>query len=172
MPSSAPVSRRARENCCASTGTFRQQREFPAQASHQAIPSASVPRRNDVSVFKQQLRDALTAAMKERDKTAVTALRSALAAIDNAEAVEARDLAAAVSDHIAGAVAGLGAGEVERRTLTMAEAATIVTAEATTRQVAAEEYERLGQIDGANRLRAEAAVLLGRVALPPADRQM
>jgi hypothetical protein len=38
--------------------------------------------------LRQRLREAISAAMKERDRVAVTALRSTLAAIDNAEAVD------------------------------------------------------------------------------------
>ena len=38
--------------------------------------------------LRQNLRDALTTAIKSRDRVAVAALRSALAAIDNAEAVD------------------------------------------------------------------------------------
>jgi hypothetical protein len=41
------------------------------------------------SSLRRRLRDALVAAMKERDRVAVTVLRSTPAAIDNAEAVDA-----------------------------------------------------------------------------------
>jgi uncharacterized protein YqeY len=172
------------------------------------------------------MRRALTAAMKSRDRPAVTALRSALAAIDNAEAVDiaatpqaaggpapsaeaqpgegraasveaqpgeerpasvdaqpgeghaarvdtepgegrsasAEDPSAGqreptVAGRIAGAAVGLGAAEVERRTLTPAETQAIVRGEVAERQTAAHAYERAGRPGHAERLRAEAEVL-------------
>jgi uncharacterized protein len=90
------------------------------------------------------LRDELTAAIKARDRVAVAALRSALAAIANAEAVP---------------VDGLGAVEVERRHLTEADLRSIVVAEVRDRLAAATGYEERGRADVAERLRAEAEVL-------------
>lgn len=91
---------------------------------------------------------------------AVAALRSALAAIDNAEAVDASfaptvDLAG----EIANSAVGPGAGDVQRRTLSEAQMAGVVRAEITDRRAAAAEYERVGQHDRAARLRGEADVL-------------
>ena len=59
--------------------------------------------------MRARLRQDLTAAMKARDAVAVTALRSAIAAIDNAEAVEVpgEPTAPVGSEHFAGAVPGL-----------------------------------------------------------------
>ena len=125
---------------------------------------------DDLSVFRQRLRDALTAAMKLRHPNAVRALRSALAAMDNAEAVDVSETPTALSGRIAGAIAGLGATEVERRTLTVSEATDIVRTEATERQIAAEQYERLGEAGEAERLLAEAAVLLEQLDASPAER--
>src|ERR1035437_10610742 len=57
-----------------------------------------------------------------RDRIAVSALRSALSAISNAEAISPPPaVAGAGSPHIAGAVAGLDAGEAQRRALSAAE---------------------------------------------------
>lgn len=108
--------------------------------------------------MRQRLRSALTAAMRRRDRVAVSALRSGLAAIDNAEAV---DRPADVNGSLAieQIAVGLGANEVGRRLLTEAEMAAIVGAEATDRDAAAGDYDRLGQPDRAAQLRAEAAVL-------------
>lgn len=103
--------------------------------------------------------------MKRRDTVAVAALRSALAEIANAEAVDVAGtatLAAATvsaSEHVAGAAAGLGAAEVERRILTEAQVIAIVVADAADRERAADEYDRAGRATDAERLRAEAAVL-------------
>jgi uncharacterized protein len=112
-----------------------------------------------------RLRLALRAAMKARDTAAVSVLRSALSALSNAEAVdnaEAADpdpAAEGGSPHIAGAVAGLGAGEVQRRHLTEAQVSQILQAEITDRHRAAREYDEAGHPDWAGRLRHEAAVL-------------
>ncbi|GAA3465184.1 GatB/YqeY domain-containing protein [Saccharothrix longispora] len=115
--------------------------------------------------MRASLRDSLTAALKSRDRVAVAALRSALAAIGNAEAVPVDRPADGVpadvtgSEHVAGAAAGLGAAEAERRHLTEADLRSIVEDEVRERSVAALEYERLGRDDLAERLRAEAEVL-------------
>jgi uncharacterized protein len=110
---------------------------------------------------RERLRAALPAALKARDAVAVAALRSALAAIDNAEAVEGAPAPppGAGSAPIAGAVVGLGAAEVERRRLTDAQMAAIVRAEVAEREAAARAYERADRHERAERLRAEAGVL-------------
>jgi uncharacterized protein YqeY len=108
-----------------------------------------------------RLRAALPAAMKARDAAAVAALRSALAAIDNAEAADVGEAPAPVinSADVAGSVVGVGAAEAPRRVLTEAEAAAIVRAEVADRLAAAHDYEQVGRLDRAERLRAEAAAL-------------
>jgi uncharacterized protein len=124
------------------------------------------------------MRRDLTAAMKARDKPAIAALRSTLAAIDNAEAVDAAQVPPAGAGHptseelppagrerpagegaIAGAALGVGAAEVERRALTAAETEALVRREVAERQRAADAYERAGQAPHAERLRAEAELL-------------
>jgi uncharacterized protein len=107
------------------------------------------------------LRMALVDALKGRDAVALAALRSAPAAIDNAEAVSTSGTppAESTSQHVAGAVPGLGAAEVARRRLTKAEMDGVVEHEIAERRMAAAEYERLGDQDRAMRLRAEALVL-------------
>ncbi|HEY6708307.1 MAG TPA: hypothetical protein VJB61_12030 [Actinomycetota bacterium] len=163
--------------------------------------------------LRDRLSRALPAAMKARDRPAMTALRSALAAIDNAGAVdptravrtdedpqvapsEARpsgpdetgsgpaesagvgsqhpstgsgpghsDLGAARAGHpeFAGTAAGVGATEVERRSLSQAQMEAIVRTEIADRETAATGYERAGQPERAERLRAEANVLLSHL---------
>jgi uncharacterized protein len=110
--------------------------------------------------LRQRLRGALPAAIKARDAAAVAALRSALAAIDNAEAADAAQAppGAAHAD-LAGTVAGVGAAEVERRRLTEAQVVAIVRAEVADRQAAARDYEQAGHRRHAERLRAEAGIL-------------
>jgi uncharacterized protein len=120
--------------------------------------------------LRERLRRALPVAMKARDRLAVAALRSALAAIDNAGAVDPPRPPPGIGDpapagsvaghpELAGTVAGVGAAEVERRDLTQAQMEGIVRAEVADREAAALGYERGGQLEVAERLRGEADVL-------------
>jgi hypothetical protein len=116
--------------------------------------------------------------MKERDTVAASALRSALSAIANAEAVPlpaassgppARPTAQS-SPHFAGAAAGLGAAEVSRREVTEDEAATIAAAEAADRRAAARDYQAAGHADRAGHLRREAQAIESALDItPPRD---
>src|SRR4029077_17664462 len=72
-------------------------------------------------LWRHKLREALLAARKDRDATRVSALRSALSAIDNAETPDGARVDAPSSGMIAGGVVGLGAAEVARRDLSDAE---------------------------------------------------
>ncbi|HVV08941.1 GatB/YqeY domain-containing protein [Amycolatopsis sp.] len=118
--------------------------------------------------IREELRNALKAALKNRERAAIGALRSALAAIDNAEAVPAGQRVDTTigNEHVAGAALGVGAADAARRNLTEAEVRSIVTNEAGERTDAAAEYERLGRGERAEQLRAEAAVLQ-RFLAPP-----
>jgi uncharacterized protein YqeY len=111
--------------------------------------------------MRTSLRADLKAALKDRNRVAVTALRSALAAIENAESVPADHPldSSTGNEHVAGAAAGLGAADAERRQLTEADQRAIVENEMRERSAAADEYEQIGRIDLAERLRAEAEVL-------------
>jgi uncharacterized protein YqeY len=111
--------------------------------------------------MRNLLRRNLNTALKARDQVAVSALRSAVAAIDNAEAVDVSSapLRVAGNEHFAGATAGLGSGEVERCKLSEADMHAIIRAQVDERSEAAREYERLGRPDVADRLRREADVL-------------
>ena len=103
-----------------------------------------------------------------RNQVAVSALRSALSAISNAEAVSAPPaVAAASSPYIAGATAGPGAGDAPRRHLSAADLEQIVRAEVSERLLAARDYERAGHADWARRLRSEASVLMLAAAGEP-----
>jgi uncharacterized protein YqeY len=97
--------------------------------------------------------------MKDRDRVATAALRSALAAIDNAEAVDLSAAPRAQPGRIVGGVAGLGAGEVARRAITDDDVRAIVADAIAEREVAAAQYETLRRQGDAERLRVEAAVL-------------
>lgn len=103
--------------------------------------------------------------MKARDRVAVAALRSALTAIENAEAVDR----AATADRglaIEQTPAGIGVAEVPRRMLTEVQVTAIVRAEVTDRESAAGDYDRAGRPERAERLRAEAGVLSAHLAEP------
>ncbi len=113
------------------------------------------------------MRAALPAAMKARDKITVAALRSALAAIENAGAVATPDAPTPLigNSGVAGAAIGVGATEVARRDLSEAHVTEIVRGEIAERQRAAATYEQAGRYDRARALHDEAAVLtahLGR----------
>ena len=97
------------------------------------------------SPLRQRLEAALREALRARDTVARPALRSALAAIDNATAVPPGQApAVAASLHVADAVAGLGAGEAERRRLTEADIENIVRAEVVPKGYAGTEPKRGG----------------------------
>ncbi|NJC70528.1 GatB/YqeY domain-containing protein [Planosporangium thailandense] len=123
----------------------------PSSTSGTGRPDPAVP-------LRQRLREALPAAMKARDRVAVTALRSALAAVDNAEAVDGV-VSGPGSLAIEQTPVGVGAAEVARRALTEAQVERIVRAEAAERVAAAREYEDAGRPERAEQLRREAAVL-------------
>ena len=97
--------------------------------------------------------------MKARDHTALHAVRSALAAIDNASAVDGPKPTGIETGPIAKAVSGLGAADVPRRHLTDEEATDLVRQELAERRSAAADYRRLGQRGEADRLEAEAEIL-------------
>jgi uncharacterized protein len=117
-----------------------------------------------VSVWSR-LQVALRAAMKDRDTVAMSALRSALGAIANAEAVPlpeasvGRPVPPSENVPIAGSVAGLAGAEIGRRVLTEDEAAGIAAAEAADRRAAARDYQAAGHTDRAGRLRREAQAI-------------
>ena len=115
---------------------------------------------SDAAALRATLRRDLTAAMKARDTDAVTALRTAIAAIDNAEAVAAPQAApAATSEHFAGARAGLGAAEAARRQLTGDELQAILRGQLAEYAREADNSAAHGQAAAAERLRNQASLL-------------
>ena len=108
--------------------------------------------------------------MKARDMVTVRAIRSALGAIDNAEAVDQSVGAESVDadSTIAGAVSGAGSTEVRRRTLDSGEIAALLQAEVDDRRAAADDYRAAGAGDRsderADLLRAEADVIAGFIS--------
>ena len=110
----------------------------------------------------------LTAAMKARDPDAVAALRTAIAAIGNAEAVAAPGRnPAATSAHVAGAHSGLGAAEAARRELASSDLHAILRGLIAEHSREADRYDALVQPGAAQRLRRQARVIAAY--LPPED---
>jgi len=120
-----------------------------------------------VDDVRASMRTALKEAMRGRDKLAVSALRSGLSAIDNAEAVPTEPTSFVDGESpIAGAAIGLGATEAARRELTLEDVRALLRGEVDERRKAADEIEGAGHPDRADDLRREAdlldAVLTGR----------
>ena len=111
---------------------------------------------DDLAALTERLRTARTDAMRRRDRAATSALRTALSAIANAEAVDASIAPDPHSASIAGAVTGVGAAEVARRELGLAQVVAIVRAEIDDLRASADEYDGLGQDEQAAELRAGA----------------
>lgn len=105
------------------------------------------------------MRADLGVAMKARNSRAISALRTAIAAIDNAESVDSTAEIAPASAHIAGATIGLGTAEVPRRSLSPAQVHAILRAQIDDRSAEADRYETLGQIEAAEGLRGEAQII-------------
>ncbi|MFI1096811.1 hypothetical protein [Streptomyces sp. NPDC020917] len=103
--------------------------------------------------------------MRARDKVAVSALRSALATLDNAEAVPV-DESALRGVALEQSPVGAGATEAARRELGEDEVTAVVRAEADERLDAAAQLTAPAHADHATRLRAEAAVLLSLLDAP------
>lgn len=112
--------------------------------------------------LRERLSSALGPAMKARDRVAVAALRSAMAAIGNAEAVpvDTAPRAGAVED----AATGVGAADAPRRHLSEDDVRAVVVGEVEERDGAARELASLGRAEDAARLTAEADVLRRHLA--------
>ncbi|XVX19889.1 hypothetical protein ACQP1U_16595 [Actinomycetota bacterium] len=115
--------------------------------------------------IRAALRTAMASAMKERDREALAACRTALAAIDNVEAapVEHAPPAGAVE----GSAVGVGAADRARRELSEEEMRAVVQTEIDERRAAAETL-RAEHAQRARVLEGEALVLEGLLAAPPA----
>ena len=105
------------------------------------------------------LQSSLLPAMRAGDKDTVAVVRSALAAIANAEAVPVESATPLTDGPIAGAAVGLGSTEAARRELSEDEVREIVEGERQERIRAAEESEAGGLGEYAARLRTQAAAL-------------
>ena len=118
--------------------------------------------------LREELRRHLNQAMRDRDRVATAALRDAIAALDNAEAIDpVDDVTSAAGAYVAGGVVGLGAAEAERRVLDLVSQRAILRADMEARLDAAATYEHRGHPARGAQLRVEADVL--RAVLEAAD---
>ena len=100
--------------------------------------------------YRNRIRADLLRAMKERDRATTMTLRSLLAAIDNAEAVEVA----------AAPIPTLGrSNDVPRKLLTEEDVRQILHEEAGARRAAMADYQRLGHKEAAAALHAEIALI-------------
>lgn len=110
-----------------------------------------------VQDLRSALRADLLTAMKARRSEVVSALRTALAAVDNAEAVAVPNAPMeSASEHVAGAGIGVGSTETERRTLSIDEVRSLLRVQVQERVTEAELYDSYGRSEAAERLRREA----------------
>lgn len=112
-----------------------------------------------VDEWKSLLRAAIRDALRARERTALSAFRDVLAAIDNAEAVGLDRAPAAQSEVIAGAAQGVGAGDLARRELSPGYVREIVEREIRERRESATSYASLGREDAADELKQQADAL-------------
>ena len=108
------------------------------------------------------LRQELMNAMRRRDTAVIPVLRSAIAAIDNAESVEPAHVPI-VDSPIAGSAGGLGASEVERADLGRQEQRTIVEREIVELASHVDRLTRLCRRDEADATRRAMEILRGVV---------
>ncbi|WP_036527444.1 GatB/YqeY domain-containing protein [Nocardia sp. CNY236] len=111
---------------------------------------------SDRPALRERMRSELFAAMKSRDRTVSSALRSALGAVDDAEAVE---VAGPPAGALENSPTGLGVAEAAPRELTEDDVERIVRAEIDERLSAARQFEAHGRTDRAAVLHAEAKAL-------------
>jgi hypothetical protein len=123
-------------------------------------PEHAPGRADEAQALRRALRQGLITAMKARDTGAVAALRTAIAAIDNAQAVPASAQAqTAASAHIAGARSGPGSTEATRRQLSRGELQHILRAQIVEHAREADRYHALNQVKAAEQLRHQARTL-------------
>jgi uncharacterized protein len=109
--------------------------------------------------LRTRLQSALLPAMRAGDADTVAVVRSALAALANAEAVRVPSSGPLADGPIAGSATGVGSTEAPRRTLTGDEVRAVVERERQERLRAAEESQAGGLGEYAARLKAQAATL-------------
>jgi len=123
-------------------------------------PEIAPDQAHGAQALRDALRQGLTAALKARDAEALAALRTAIAAIDNAEAIATTDAQRPVtSADIVGASNGVGSTEAVRQSLSVGQLRDIVSEQIAECAREADRYDLLGQPDAAQRLRHRARIL-------------
>lgn len=97
---------------------------------------------NTQELVRDKLRTALLRAMRDRDPETVSALRSVLGALDNAES---SGIIAPRAGAIEASAVGIGRADAARRELTDADVCHVIQMEIDERRRAAEEYARAGR---------------------------
>jgi uncharacterized protein len=99
------------------------------------------------SPLRVALRNRLKVAMRAHDRQTAGAMRSVLATLENAEAVPVTSPGTPVStsEHVAGAVVGLGVGEVPRRLLSLDDERALVIREVAELRLSSAELAAAGQ---------------------------
>jgi len=106
-----------------------------------------------------QLRAQLREAMVARDRELVSALRTVLAALANAEAVPVNEQPLTADQHFAGSKPGIGAAEAPRRELSPAEQRRLIAEEIADLRAAARTRAATGaNVEADGLLRAAAAL--------------
>ena len=100
--------------------------------------------------IRNRMKADLTQAMKQRQKAAVTVLRSVLGTIDNAEAVEVDTAYVPMQGQTK---------DVARKVLTEEDVRVILMNEMAERRAVIAEYEQVGQAAAAEEMRAEVEVI-------------
>jgi len=107
--------------------------------------------------IRDRLKTELTDAMKRKDRPAVSAYRTTLSAISNAEALPIETMPSAGA--VEGMAIGVGAADLDRRELSEDDIVGIVRDEIDERRAEAHHWRELGRSDEADRLLAEVTAL-------------
>jgi uncharacterized protein YqeY len=101
------------------------------------------------SPLRAALQNRLEVAMRTDDRPTTGVMRSVLAALQNAEAVrvEPPDTLVSLSEHVAGAAVGLGAGEAQRHWLSPAEERSVVEREVAELRLSSAAFDEAGRHD-------------------------
>jgi hypothetical protein len=119
-----------------------------------------VKRAEDSWAFREELRCDLRAALKSRNPETISALRTMIAAIDNAEAIHPdTDSRRSADESIAHSSRGVGSTEAPRRELRMTDIHAIVWNLLSEYDTQAEHYHSVHQCEAAEPLRRKANVL-------------
>jgi alkanesulfonate monooxygenase SsuD/methylene tetrahydromethanopterin reductase-like flavin-dependent oxidoreductase (luciferase family) len=114
----------------------------------------------DAGAFREVLRQDLRAALKSRSPETISALRTTIAAIDNAEAVQhGTQTPRSADDSIAHSSPGVGSTEVPRRELTISEVHAIVRDLIGEYETQGEYYRSIRQYHRAESLERQADIL-------------